>query len=125
MKRIFAYTHIAGATLLLLAFTMPVHPAEPTYGTKDNPGLIDDPGCKALIRNQLRDNKKDPKDFIITFYNSKKGDDGPVTNSYVITRKSDGLQVLAVIGLYFGPMPAASPSASPSPSPTPAGYLHD
>jgi hypothetical protein len=110
---------IIGILLLSLAFTMPAHPGEPTYGTKDNPGLIDDPGCKILIRNQLRDNKEDPKNFTVTFYDSKKGD-GAVMNAYVITDKRTRKQVFAVIGLSFGPLPSGSPSESPTPSPSPS-----
>ena len=105
--------------LLLTAMTAL---GDTTYGTKDNPGLVDDPGCKTLIRNQLRDNKQDPKDYTITFYDSKKSE-GAAMNAYVITDKITGRKVFAIIGLSFGPMPVASPSPPPSPSPTPAGLI--
>lgn len=109
---------------------------KPTYGSKDNPGLIDDPGCKTLIRNQLRDTKEDPKNFTITYFNttlaSNKDDpDGSAMNFYTITNKTTGQKIMAIVALHFGPVPSPSPSPSPhvspsplpSPTPSPANFI--
>lgn len=90
--------------------------------SEPNPGFLDDPGCKALIVNQLRDIKENIQNYTVTYYatDSFPGKDGlPTTyaNYYHLTQKSTGRKFMAMITMTLGPVPEASPLPSPSPSP--------
>ena len=57
----------------------------------DNPGVLDNPGCIALIEGQIRDNGKDPADYEIKYVTSAEMPDG-----------NGGLQTLSVINKKTG-----------------------
>lgn len=106
--------------LLLTALTLI------TLHSVPNPGLIDDPGARILIKNQLRDNKRDPNNYEIVYVSTdkiedKEGNQGPAMNYYRITEKSSGRVLMGMVALYIGPIPTPTPTPSPLPTATPAG----
>ena len=104
--------------ILLLTVTL----ALGSDGTKDtNPGLLDDPGCQTLIKNQLRDAKENPKDYTIVYYDtSPLTDNGGAINQYLVTKKANGKQVLVSVALHFKSL-SATPLPSPLPPPSTPG----
>jgi hypothetical protein len=85
--------------------------------TDPNPGHVDDPGAKTLIRNQIKDSGKDPRDFTIQYTDtSEMPDHQGGMNLYTVTQKSTGTKTMVVVAIHFGPIPDSSPSPTPSPT---------
>ena len=101
---------------LLIALTTLI-----TLKSDPNPGLLDDPGCKTLIKNQLVDLKENSKDYTIVYAGTWQNREHTLAmNIYTVTDKRSGKQMLASVGLEFEDMPTPTPSPSPSPTPSPA-----
>jgi hypothetical protein len=91
-----------------------------SWGGDANPGLLDDPGCRTLIKNQLVDLKQNLKDYLIVYKGTDQTADQVIAvNTYVVTYKPTGRKMLATVALSITKVPDPTPSPSPSPTPAP------
>lgn len=82
---------------LLISFSVAV-----AFAGDDNPGVLDNPGCIALIESQLKDNGQDPLDFDIKYVTSKEMPDGNGgTQTFSVVNKKTGFAMIVVIGAHW------------------------
>jgi hypothetical protein len=90
------------------------------HGTDNNPGFVDDPGCRALIKNQMRDSGDNPKKYTIEYTDTTEmTDHAGGMNVYTVTEKATGIKTTAIVAIHFGstiPYPLPTPTPSPSPA---------
>ena len=68
----------------------------------DNPGVLDNPGCIALIEGQIRDNGKDPADFEIKYVTSAEMADGNGgIQTLSVLNKKTGESMIVIIGAHW------------------------